>query len=440
MIFSWSEQNHRLKWLFSNCINGAWGNEPDGETDVVCIRATDFERALGRLNKGNRTLRSIDSATYGKLALRHGDIILEKSGGGEKQLVGRAAIFDGQEPSITSNFLARCRPAPGMNPVFINYLLLAIYNARGTFPHIKQSIGIQNLDQASFLNIRINVPQLNTQRRIEEYLDHKTVLIDELIKKKRELLDLLAEKRQALITQAVTTGLPDLQRSDYDKQDLNRREDCRAEGKRYVNSDNTLPQNWSSKRLKYLATYNDEVLPENSDEENEINYIEISGISLSRGIEQIEHTTFGQAPSRARRIVRSGDILISTVRTYLRAIATLDEVPSNLIASTGFCVIRPKNGVDNGFLGWAVKSELFISEVVARSVGVSYPAINASDLVTIYIPLPPRETQCRIAEFLDETTARIDRLTERIRNSVALLEEYRSAQITAVVTGQISVP
>ena len=161
----------------------------------------------------------------------------------------------------------------------------------------------------------------------------------------------------------------------------------------------TLPTGWSFKRLKYLATYNDEVLAESTDEEKEIDYVEISGISLFHGIEEIERVTFGQAPSRARRKVRSGDILISTVRTYLRAIAKVDEASPDLIASTGFCVVRPNDDVDSGFLGWTAKSEPFVSEVVARSVGVSYPAINASELVTINIPLPPLDTQWRIARF-----------------------------------------
>lgn len=296
------------------------------------------------------------------------------------------------------------------------------------------------LSQYAMKNAFILFPPLDTQRRITEYLDKKTVQIDRLIEKKRELLNLLAEKRRALITQTVTKGFPDSQWSEYDRHESDLRRDCRAEGRCYGSSDNSIPENWSSKRIKYLATYNDEVLPEDSDEGKEISYIEISGVSLTNGIEHIENTTFGEAPSRARRKVRCGDILISTVRTYLRAIAKLDEVPSNLIASTGFCVIRPKNVVDSGFLGWAVKSELIISEVVARSVGVSYPAINASDLVTIHIPLPPRESQRQIADFLDEKTARIDQLTERIRESITLLEEYRSVLITAVVTGQTSVP
>ena len=199
--------------------------------------------------------------------------------------------------------------------------------------------------------------------------------------------------------------------------------------------DVTLPAAWSSKRLKYLATYNDEVLPENTDEEAEIDYVEISGVSLSRGIEQVERMPFGQAPSRARRKVRSGDILISTVRTYLRAIAKVDESSPDLIASTGFCVIRPdQEEVDSGFLGWAAKSEPFVSEVVSRSVGVSYPAINASELATIEMPLPPLKTQRRIAQFLDEKTARIDGLIEKKRALLERLAEKRQALITRAVT------
>ena len=196
-----------------------------------------------------------------------------------------------------------------------------------------------------------------------------------------------------------------------------------------------LPATWSSKRLKYLATYNDEVLPENTDEEVEIDYVEISSVSLSHGIEQVERISFGQAPSRARRLVRSGDILISTVRTYLRAIAKVDEASPDLVASTGFCVVRPDNEeVDSGYLGWASKSEPFISEVVSRSVGVSYPAINASALVTIQMPLPPLETQRRIAQFLDGKTARIDGLVERKLALMDRLAEKRQALITRAVT------
>lgn len=199
-----------------------------------------------------------------------------------------------------------------------------------------------------------------------------------------------------------------------------------------------LPKGWSSKRLKHLATYNDEVLAESTDEFKEIDYVEISGVSLAHGIEEIKRVSFGQAPSRARRKVRSGDILISTVRTYLRAIAKIDEASSDLIVSTGFCVVRPNDRIDSGFLGWATKSDQFVSEVVARSIGVSYPAINPSELVTIHLPLPPLDTQRRIVRFLNEKTAWIDGLIKKKRFLLGRLSEMRLSVVAHVVTKGLS--
>ena len=275
-------------------------------------------------------------------------------------------------------------------------------------------------------------PPLVMQRGIARFLDEKTARVDELIEKKRALMDRLAEKCQALITLAVTRGI---------KADAQ----MKSGGALAIKSiDRTcgmtelaLPPGWQSKRLKYLATCNDEVLAESADEEREIDYVEISGVSLCHGIEEIKRMTFGQAPSRARRKVRSGDILISTVRTYLRAIARVNEASPDMIASTGFCVIRPNNDVDSGFLGWAAKSEPFVSEVVARSVGVSYPAINASEIIAIDMPFRPLVMQRQIARFLDDKTARIDEQRALIAQSVDRLLEYRAALITAAVTGQL---
>ncbi|HOO93163.1 MAG TPA: restriction endonuclease subunit S, partial [Opitutales bacterium] len=205
-----------------------------------------------------------------------------------------------------------------------------------------------------------------------------------------------------------------------------------------MSAKNLKPESWTSKRLKYVSTYNDEVLSEKTDEEREIDYVEISGVSLSEGIKEISRMTFAQAPSRARRVVRSGDVLISTVRTYLKAIAKVDDASEDLIASTGFCVVRPSEKVDSSFLGWAAKSEQFVEEVVARSVGVSYPAINASELVKIEVPLPPLDTQRRIAAFLDEKTARIDGLIAKKRELLERLAEKRQALITQAVTKGIN--
>ena len=191
---------------------------------------------------------------------------------------------------------------------------------------------------------------------------------------------------------------------------------------------------WPTKRLKFCASYNDEVLSESTGDFEPIQYVEISDVSLVGGIEKSTPMLFHEAPSRARRKVRDGDILVSTVRTYLKAIAAVSDAPADLIASTGFCVVRPNEGLDAGYAGWVAKSEEFVGEVVSRSVGVSYPAINASQLVNIDIPMPPLETQKRIAAFLDEKTARIDALIAKKEALLERLAEKRQAIITQAVT------
>lgn len=194
-----------------------------------------------------------------------------------------------------------------------------------------------------------------------------------------------------------------------------------------------VPEGWELKPVKAIASCNDETLPEDTDPELEIEYVEISGVDANAGIVETTATKFGPAPSRARRIVRHGDVLISTVRTYLRAIAQAVEPAPNLIASTGFAVLRPK-AIDSGFLGYACRAEYFISEVISRSVGVSYPAINASQIGTLAVPLPPLPEQQAIARFLDKEVAKIDALVAEQRRLIALLAEKRQAVISHAVT------
>lgn len=84
-----------------------------------------------------------------------------------------------------------------------------------------------------------------------------------------------------------------------------------------------LPAGWTTKRLKYLSTINDETLSETTAPEYELLYVDIGSVDATDGIQKKELMFFEDAPSRARRIVREGDTIISTVRTYLRAVAAI---------------------------------------------------------------------------------------------------------------------
>jgi type I restriction enzyme S subunit len=187
-------------------------------------------------------------------------------------------------------------------------------------------------------------------------------------------------------------------------------------------------------RLKYAATINDESLSESTDSEFDLAYIDIGNVDSQGQIHNIVNYRFEDAPSRARRIVRDGDVIISTVRTYLQAIAPVENPQYNLIVSTGFAVIRPSQVLEHRFCKYALRANRFLWEVESRSTGVSYPAINASDLADIKVYLPEVGVQRQIANYLDRETARIDQLIAEKERMLALLNEKHSALISRVVT------
>ena len=197
-----------------------------------------------------------------------------------------------------------------------------------------------------------------------------------------------------------------------------------------------IPKHWILEKIKFVATCNDEVLSDSTADDEIINYVEIGDVDYVNGITNTTEYEFKEAPSRARRITRPNDIIISTVRTYLKAIAKIAE--PDLIVSTGFAVIRPRK-IDEIFMSYALLAPTFIEEVMSRSFGVSYPAIKASSLMNIKICIPPLSEQKSIVSYLDSETSKIDTRIAKRRKQIELLQEYKQALITAAVTGKIDV-
>ena len=192
---------------------------------------------------------------------------------------------------------------------------------------------------------------------------------------------------------------------------------------------------WPRVPLKHASRINPEVLSEDTPSGTEIEYVDIAALEGGAAADLTpKELTFAAAPSRARRVLRSGDTIISTVRTYLRAVANFPFVDSNLIASTGFAVLRPNGTLHPRFAYWAVLSEGFIQSVVAHSEGVSYPAISPTSLGQLPLTVPPLQLQERIANFLDEKTARIDALIAEKETLLTSLEEFHRSTLWSLVT------
>ncbi|MFF9166065.1 MULTISPECIES: restriction endonuclease subunit S [unclassified Streptomyces] len=192
----------------------------------------------------------------------------------------------------------------------------------------------------------------------------------------------------------------------------------------------------NSYRVKNIARINRQTLPEDTDPGFRFRYVDISAVdSLGNVTIPDNEIVFSGAPSRARRLAPPGSVVVSTVRTYLRAIGTVPVTADPLVFSTGFAVLEAGPEVDSRFLAYHCQSQPFIDDVVARSTGVSYPAINPGEIGNLRIVLPSREEQRRIADFLDAEIARIDRLAAKRDHQIAALSERELAVIGHTLSG-----
>lgn len=197
----------RLRASITDCVNGLWGADPDGENDLTCVRVADFDRSNLRVTLKRKTIRAIPVSGRVRRLLQPGDLLLEKSGGGERQPVGAVVLYDSDEPAVCSNFVARMPVAPGYHAGFLNYLHSTLYALRMTVPSIKQTTGIQNLDGKSYLAERVAFPDLSEQVAISSLLDNESERFSQAISRLEREIALLREYRTRLVADVVTGKL-----------------------------------------------------------------------------------------------------------------------------------------------------------------------------------------------------------------------------------------
>ncbi|GJE73370.1 restriction endonuclease subunit S [Methylorubrum podarium] len=178
---------------------------------------------------------------------------------------------------------------------------------------------------------------------------------------------------------------------------------------------------WRHVALREVAEINPESLPSSTAQDFIFRYIDIATVSGPSEMGEARRMKFSAAPSRARRIVRDGDILVSTVRPYLRSFCRIRSTSNDLIASTGFAVVRPRSGVDSEFLSQHVLSQWFVNHLIPRMKGSNYPAVSADDVGDYRLLLPPTAEQRRVANILSS-------VDEAIHSTQAAIEQTRTVK------------
>lgn len=201
---------------------------------------------------------------------------------------------------------------------------------------------------------------------------------------------------------------------------------------------NSLPPGWAECSIADVTLPVSKIDPR-ADPAREIRYIDISGIDNARNVIGDTKTyRLGDAPSRARQIVRAGDVLFATVRPYLRNIAAVPPEYDQQIASTGFAVLRPAPGINPAFLFYVATSADFVNALSGLQYGVSYPAVTDDQVRARPMPLPPTREQARIVAKIEELFSELDDGVANLQRARDQLEIYRQAVLKHAFRGRLT--
>jgi len=327
--------------------------------------------------------------------------------------IGKAGLLKKEFlPANTNQAVSFVRLVKGVNKKFILYWLQSVYIKRLTWLNAVQSAQ-PNLSMESLGDFAIPYPDTEgEQQQIANYLDQKTVQIDDLIQKKEEMIKLLKEKRAAIINQAITKGL-----------DPNAK--MKPSGIDWIGD---IPEGWKIERLKNWV----DLINESEESEDEKFLVDLDNIESFTG--KLLNETEGSG--KGMKMFATGDVLLNKLRPYLAKVFYGEKY--------GCCggellVLRPKDKIVPKFLFYRVLSIGFINLINNSSYGVKMPRANWDYIGSVFLPYSNKQEQQAIVCYLDSKTEEIDSLIKKIEDAIAKLREYRSSLITAAVTGKIDV-
>jgi len=312
------------------------------------------------------------------------------------------ALLRPHRQQMVGAFLFRCLQA---KPVRVQLELAANGVTRFGIP--KSEIGA----------ITLPVPPLVQQRGIADYLDRETARLDALVAAKERVLGLLAEKRRALITRAVTRG-------------LDSSVTLRDSGVPWLDQ---IPAHWATERTRWLFRERDQ--RSTTGEEELLTVSHLTGVTArsDKAVNMFEAET-----TEGYKICLPGDLVINTLWAWMGAMGV---APIDGIASPAYNVYEPGDRMDPAFIDAMVRLPTFAQEVIRYSKGVwsSRLRLYPEGFFEVFLPLPPIDEQRAIVAYIATETQKLDELSAATERTTALLKERRAALIAAAVTGRIDV-
>ena len=410
----------RIKYLLSRSSAGVWGDDEKGDAnDIVCFRVADFDYEHGCLSFDKLTYRNIDSKQLEGRTLSLGDLLIEKSGGGEATPVGRVVRYNYDDLATCSNFVHSVSVNNNSKSDYLYYYFFAMYANKENLLYFNQTTGIQNLKVGEYLSQTIYLPSLAEQQYIATYLDKKCAEIDKAIATQQKRIELLQELRQNTITHTVTRGInPDAPLKDS--------------GVEWIGM---VPEHWEVMMLKRCATIKTGCTPPTKEEK----YYEADDIDwFTPGdigddcIEEAEKKISESARKEGVcRMFPPNSVYFVGIGATIGKVSYCDIEAS---ANQQINAIIPNNRANYKYITYCLKSQK--DEIFLTANTVTLPIINQERTGSLRIPVPPLKEQQAIVTHIESETAKLDKQVAKANRQIELLQELKQSIITELVTGK----
>jgi len=327
---------------------------------------------------------------------------------------------------ITSAYL--CVECVSVNPHFAKHLfraydLLKVFYSMGG--GLRQSMKFTDMKWMPIL-----LPSAKEQTQIARFLDHETARIDALIEEQQRLIELLKEKRQAVISHAVTKGLdPTVPMKDSGVEWLGE-----------------VPEHWRVSKLAHYATVlTGFPFPSASFSHNESDVRLLRGVNIGVGLLKWDDTVYWQlneGDTLSSYLMKEGQIVLGMDRPWIGEgirIARVSRKDMPCLLLQRVAALTPNEELDDDYLYCLLASEIFKAYIEPDLTGVSVPHISPEQVLSFQVPIPDKIEQRKIADFIRQQLDRMSALFMQATESIKLLQERRSALISAAVTGKIDV-
>jgi len=331
--------------------------------------------------------------------------------------VGNFALYDSdihfEDLRINSGMVIL---RPKTNSIDLNYYY-NLFNSnffqnqidRKTYGSAQPQLSVKVIRKLKLFDI-----SLHEQRRIAEILS----TVDEAIQKTDEIIEKAEGLKKGLMQDLLTKGIG---HTEFKEVQI---------GPKTVE----IPVEWEVDEITKVCEINPRSFNPSNHKENSFEYIDIESVSKNK-ITKSKTISIENAPSRARRKIKEGDILVSTVRPYLQGFSQVDEKYDECVCSTGFAVLKVKDNFISDYVLQVVLAEYFLNQMVVRMTGTNYPAVNNNDFKTIRILCPPLPEQRRISKIL----SKIDKKIKKEKSYKQKLQSLKRGLMQDLLTGKVRV-